>query len=88
MLDCALGISPVASLSGVKTHGDKPSELQTFRHTIENAVQGEAVSRTRDVVEARMFDMMATPGISCRLIFQYAPVTARRMCVGLSLIHI
>ncbi|NJR42554.1 MAG: hypothetical protein HC767_07680 [Akkermansiaceae bacterium] len=29
-----------------------------------------------------MFDMMATPGISCRLMMQYAPVTARRMCMA------
>lgn len=49
--------------------------------TVETVLQNEATCRTKDVVEQRMFDMMATPGISCHLMFQFAPVAARRMCM-------
>eukprot|EP00892_Ulva_mutabilis_P000990 jgi/Ulvmu1/10892/UM007_0069.1 len=45
----------------------------------EPAPQGLEQVRTLEATKQRIFDAMVTPSISCRMLFQYAPVAIRRM---------
>ena len=42
-------------------------------------VQEARAARTLAETKQRIFDLMITPSISCRLLFQFAPVAIRRM---------
>lgn len=44
-----------------------------------SAMQEAVTEHTLEHTKQRMFDLMITPGISCRMLFQFAPVAVRRM---------
>lgn len=42
-------------------------------------MQGPVAAHTLAQTKQRMFDLMVTPGISCRMLFYFAPVAVRRL---------